>query len=453
MTTLTHRPDRHRPLAGPRTSPPSGAKARVAASIARKHLPGRRRTARHRRDRAQPDDWSVDLDSAAVRGAGANAPTIVLHRPDEFFAPDRRRRPDRLRRGLPDRRVGRSTDLGRPAHRVRRRDRHPGPAVGCRRLRALYVARTPRTERNTQRPTRGNIAAPLRPVQRPVPDLPRPDAELLLRAVRRPRGDRPAYAEATAPTAVPAVDLEAAQGRKIERLLDQAGVGAGTRVLEIGTGWGELAIRAARRGATVALGHPVQRAAGAGRRADRGRRLRRPRSTSSSWTTAQVTGRATTPCVSVEMIEAVGHEYWPTYFETIDRVLAPGGKVAIQAITMPHDRMLATRSTPTRGSTSTSSPAASCPRCEAIERDHPRAHRAAGHRPAVVRPALRRDAAAVGRARSWPRRDRVRALGFDEIVRADVALLPGVLARRLRLGLPRRQPDRPQPKAADDLRR
>ena len=41
------------------------------------------------------------------------------------------------------------------------------------------------------------------------------------------------------------------QGRKIERLLDQAGVGAGTRVLEIGTGWGELAIRAARRGATV----------------------------------------------------------------------------------------------------------------------------------------------------------------------------------------------------------
>ena len=39
--------------------------------------------------------------------------------------------------------------------------------------------------------------------------------------------------------------------RKIERLLDRTGVGPGTRVLEIGTGWGELAIRAARRGATV----------------------------------------------------------------------------------------------------------------------------------------------------------------------------------------------------------
>ena len=49
--------------------------------------------------------------------------------------------------------------------------------------------------------------------------------------------------------------------------------------------------------------------------------------------------------VSVEMIEAVGHEFWSTYFQTIDRVLAPGGKVGIQAITMPHDRMLATRST------------------------------------------------------------------------------------------------------------
>ena len=45
------------------------------------------------------------------------------------------------------------------------------------------------------------------------------------------------------------------------------------------------------------------------------------------------------------MIEAVGWEYWPTYFETIDRVLAPGGRVGIQAITMPHDRMLATRNT------------------------------------------------------------------------------------------------------------
>ena len=47
--------------------------------------------------------------------------------------------------------------------------------------------------------------------------------------------------------------------------------------------------------------------------------------------------------VSVEMIEAVGEEYWPTYFAALDRLLAPGGVAAIQAILMAHDRYLATR--------------------------------------------------------------------------------------------------------------
>jgi cyclopropane-fatty-acyl-phospholipid synthase len=47
--------------------------------------------------------------------------------------------------------------------------------------------------------------------------------------------------------------------------------------------------------------------------------------------------------VSVEMIEAVGEAYWAAYFTTLDRLLAPGGKVSIQAITMAHDRVLATR--------------------------------------------------------------------------------------------------------------
>ncbi|WP_367269092.1 class I SAM-dependent methyltransferase [Saccharopolyspora sp.] len=47
--------------------------------------------------------------------------------------------------------------------------------------------------------------------------------------------------------------------------------------------------------------------------------------------------------VSVEMIEAVGAEYWPGYFRALDRLLAPGGRIGLQAITMPHDRMLASR--------------------------------------------------------------------------------------------------------------
>ena len=45
------------------------------------------------------------------------------------------------------------------------------------------------------------------------------------------------------------------------------------------------------------------------------------------------------------MIEAVGEKYWPTYFSKIDELLAPGGKVAIQAILLEHHRMVATRDT------------------------------------------------------------------------------------------------------------
>jgi len=43
------------------------------------------------------------------------------------------------------------------------------------------------------------------------------------------------------------------------------------------------------------------------------------------------------------MIEAVGEQYWPAYVSSLERVLAPGGRVGIQAILLEHDRMLATR--------------------------------------------------------------------------------------------------------------
>ncbi|MFG2138311.1 class I SAM-dependent methyltransferase [Streptomyces sp. NPDC048650] len=137
--------------------------------------------------------------------------------------------------------------------------------------------------------------------------------------------------------------LAAAQERKIDRLLDLAGVGAGTRLLEIGTGWGELALRAARRGAevvTVTLSQE-QRALATRRvsQAGYGDRvsvdLRDYRQVEGTYDAV----------VSVEMIEAVGARYWPVYFAALRRLLAPGGRIAIQAITMPHERMLATRTT------------------------------------------------------------------------------------------------------------
>jgi cyclopropane-fatty-acyl-phospholipid synthase len=135
--------------------------------------------------------------------------------------------------------------------------------------------------------------------------------------------------------------LERAQHRKIDRLLHMTGVGPGTTVLEIGSGWGSLAVRAAARGARVTslTISPAQRAAAIRRCAAAGVgdlvdvQLRDYRDARGRYDVV----------LSVEMIEAVGERYWPEYFAALDARLAPGGRVGLQAITMPHDRMLATR--------------------------------------------------------------------------------------------------------------
>ena len=137
--------------------------------------------------------------------------------------------------------------------------------------------------------------------------------------------------------------LAEAQRRKIDRLLDRAGVGPGCRVLEVGTGWGELAIQAARRGAnvvTITISQEQQalaarRVAEAGLAAQVSVELRDYR---------DVAGEFDAIC-SVEMLEAVGERYWDAYFAALDAHLAPGGRIGLQTITMPHDRMLATRHT------------------------------------------------------------------------------------------------------------
>ncbi len=125
-------------------------------------------------------------------------------------------------------------------------------------------------------------------------------------------------------------DLATAQRRKIDRVLDIAGVGPGTRVLEIGTGWGELAMRAARRGAAVtSLTISTQQADLARARiaeaglSDRAQVLLQDYRAS--------TGRYDA-VVSVEMIEAVGANHWAEYFSTVSRVLEPGGRFGLQAI-------------------------------------------------------------------------------------------------------------------------
>ena len=139
----------------------------------------------------------------------------------------------------------------------------------------------------------------------------------------------------------PAETLADAQRRKIDGILDMARVGPDMHVLEIGTGWGGLATQAAQRGARVTTltisaeqaRLAEERLAGAGV-GDRVQVLLR------DYREAQ---GAYDAVVSVEMIEAVGERYWPTYFAALDRLLKPGGRVGLQSITMPHDRMLASR--------------------------------------------------------------------------------------------------------------
>jgi cyclopropane-fatty-acyl-phospholipid synthase len=137
--------------------------------------------------------------------------------------------------------------------------------------------------------------------------------------------------------------LQAAQARKIDRLLDGVRTGPGMSLLEIGTGWGELAVRAAKRGARVTsitlseqqreLALQRVTAAGVADRVD------------IQLCDYRHVGGQYDAVVSVEMIEAVGADFWPVYFRTLDDRLRPGGNVGLQAITMPDDRMQASRDT------------------------------------------------------------------------------------------------------------
>ena len=139
--------------------------------------------------------------------------------------------------------------------------------------------------------------------------------------------------------------LAAAQHRKIDRLLDLAEVGDGTRLLEIGTGWGELAIRAASRGAHVtSLTLSREQRDLARERVREAGLSDRVAIELCDYREARGTYDAV---VSVEMLEAVGEEFWPVYFRTLDERLVPGGRAAFQVITMPHERMLASRNTHT----------------------------------------------------------------------------------------------------------
>ena len=117
--------------------------------------------------------------------------------------------------------------------------------------------------------------------------------------------------------------LEAAQLHKIHTLLDRLNLKRGDRLLEIGCGWGTLAIEAAKRGASVVgLTLSTEQKAWAERKiAEAGFadsieiRLQDYRETAEQFDAV----------ASVEMVEAVGQRWWSAYLDSIARNLKPGG--------------------------------------------------------------------------------------------------------------------------------
>ncbi len=130
----------------------------------------------------------------------------------------------------------------------------------------------------------------------------------------------------------PTGDLRTAQHAKVRRALEQAGVQAGDRVLEIGCGWGALAEMAtAEMGASITgvtlsteqLAFARARMERLGTSAQADLRLQDYRDIND--------GPYDAIC-SIEMVEAVGRAYWPTYFQSVHRLLKPGGRACIQSI-------------------------------------------------------------------------------------------------------------------------
>lgn len=136
--------------------------------------------------------------------------------------------------------------------------------------------------------------------------------------------------------------LEKAQTQKYEAMVDQMGVKEGDHVLEIGCGWGGFAEYAAgTRGLNVTCltisqeqyRYAVDRIEKAGLSDKVTFKLQDYRDE-----TGRYDGIA-----SIEMFEAVGEKYWPTYFDKVRECLKPGAQATLQVITLADRRWEAYR--------------------------------------------------------------------------------------------------------------
>jgi cyclopropane-fatty-acyl-phospholipid synthase len=131
--------------------------------------------------------------------------------------------------------------------------------------------------------------------------------------------------------------LAVAQQNKYGTLIDKLRLSSGDHLLEIGCGWGGFAIEAVRRTGCRITGITISKdqytlARERVRQAGLQDRIR------IQFRDYRKMGGRYDKIVSIEMLEAVGHAYYGTFFRQLDRLLAPHGIAVIQTITIPDQR-------------------------------------------------------------------------------------------------------------------
>jgi cyclopropane-fatty-acyl-phospholipid synthase len=136
--------------------------------------------------------------------------------------------------------------------------------------------------------------------------------------------------------------LEAAQSAKLDRIVDLLELKGGEQVLEIGCGWGALAERLAAEQECRVLGITLSQ-----EQLDYVREFRNlsGRGDIRLEDYRDVVGKFDR-IASIEMLEAVGEAYWPTYFSKLHDCLEPAGIAVLQAITIDETRYESYRSRP-----------------------------------------------------------------------------------------------------------
>ncbi len=125
--------------------------------------------------------------------------------------------------------------------------------------------------------------------------------------------------------------LEHAQTTKLQAILDRTGTQPGDRILEIGCGWGSFGALAAQSGVDV---HGLTLSTEQKRQVDARMAEAGLTGVTVSLTDYRDVVGTYDAVASIEMVEAVGEAYWPAYLDAVARALKPGGRAALQYITI-----------------------------------------------------------------------------------------------------------------------